>query len=250
MSLALRRRTRNLARRAVAALRRSRTSGTAVGHRGRDDLRYLFIITYGRSGSTLLQGILDSIPGYLIRGENRSSLFRLFQYQSVLVNAKKAWSKGDSTLDASDAWFGIDEYDADAALAGLRAVVLASLLRPEPDTRVTGFKEIRWWHDDWRGYLDFLRAVFPGARFVINVRDHDAVAKSKWWAENPDALARLGTYEARLDEMAAYLGSSVYRLNYDEFVADHEVLAGLFEWLDEPFDRARVDATMEIRHSS
>ncbi len=215
----------------------------------RDDLRYLFIVTYGRSGSTLLQGILDSIPGYLIRGENRNALFRLFQYQTQLVRACRTWSKG-GPLEAKDAWFGIDGYDADGAIAAIRDLVVGTLLRPGPDTRVTGFKEIRWWHDDWREYLDFLRAVFPGARFVINVRDHDAVARSKWWAENPHALARLDEYEQRLDDIAAYLGDAVYRVDFDEFVADHEVLAGLFDWLGERFDRARVDAVMAVKHSS
>ncbi len=43
-----------------------------------EGLGYLFIVTYGRSGSTLLQGILNSIPGYLIRGENRAALFHLY----------------------------------------------------------------------------------------------------------------------------------------------------------------------------
>ena len=31
-------------------------------------------MTYGRSGSTLVQGLLNSIPGYLIRGENSAAL--------------------------------------------------------------------------------------------------------------------------------------------------------------------------------
>ena len=82
------------------------------------------------------------------------------------------------------------------------------------------------------------------------MRNHEAVARSKWWAENPDALERLDFYERRLDEIAAYLGDAVYRVNFDEFVADHAVLAGLFDWLGEPFDRARVDATMAVKHSS
>ncbi len=42
-------------------------------------------MTYGRSGSTLVQGILDSIPGYLIRGENRDALPHLFAYHQTLV---------------------------------------------------------------------------------------------------------------------------------------------------------------------
>jgi hypothetical protein len=37
---------------------------------GGDDLGYVFVMTYGRSGSTLLMGLLNTIPGYLVRGEN------------------------------------------------------------------------------------------------------------------------------------------------------------------------------------
>lgn len=234
----------------VAELQGELASGGATSpDRRTEPLQYLFVVTYGRSGSTLLQGILDSTPGYLIRGENRDALYRLYQYQNQLTRAKQQWSKG-ALLEPKDAWFGIDGYEADAAVAAMRSLVLRTLLRPEPDTRVTGFKEIRWWHEDWRHYLDFLGRLFPGARFIVNVRDHDAVSKSKWWARNPDALERLARYERQLDEMAEYLGDTVYRVNFDEFVADHEVLAGLFDWLGEPFDRARVDATMAIKHSS
>ena len=31
---------------------------------------FVFVVTYGRSGSTLLQTVLQSIDGYFIRGEN------------------------------------------------------------------------------------------------------------------------------------------------------------------------------------
>ena len=31
------------------------------------ELRHVFVMTYGRSGSTLLMGILNSIPGWLLR---------------------------------------------------------------------------------------------------------------------------------------------------------------------------------------
>jgi hypothetical protein len=48
-----------------------------TGPRARRDLGYVFIVTYGRSGSTLLQGVLNSIPGYLVRGENRQALRHL-----------------------------------------------------------------------------------------------------------------------------------------------------------------------------
>ena len=39
---------------------------------------YLFTLTYARSGSTLLQNILNSVPGVLFRGENAGALNGLY----------------------------------------------------------------------------------------------------------------------------------------------------------------------------
>jgi hypothetical protein len=221
----------------------------AVGGETQTKLDYLFIVTYGRSGSTLLQGILCSLPGYLIRGENREAFYRLYQYQHQIDLARKAAAR-PSTLTPESAWYGIHGYDDAAAFAGLREVVVRTLLRPEPDTRVIGFKEIRWWHEDWQDYLAFMLRLFPGARFIINVRNHDAVSVSKWWAKNPDTRDKLVRYERQLDAMADFLGDAVYRLDFDEWSTDPTVLAGLFEWLGEPVHRDRVEAVMQVKHSS
>jgi hypothetical protein len=213
-------------------------------------LSYLFVVTYGRSGSTLVQGLLDSIPGYLIRGENRGVLYRLYQYHQALEAARDEFGRKQS-LTPRDSWYGIDEYSAGAAITRMRALMLDTLLKPQPDTRVVGFKEIRWFYDDWRRYLDFVREVFPGARFVINTRDHEGVANSKWWGNQPkeDVLSRLAGYEEQLDAMAAVLGDVAFRVHYDDYVADPGSLAGLYEWLGEPFDVAAVTATMAVKHS-
>ena len=44
------------------------------------ELRHVFVMTYGRSGSTLLMGILNSIPGWLLRGENRHAMRHLYDF--------------------------------------------------------------------------------------------------------------------------------------------------------------------------
>ena len=44
------------------------------------DLDHVFVMTYGRSGSTLLMGILNSIPGWLLRGENRHAMRHLYDF--------------------------------------------------------------------------------------------------------------------------------------------------------------------------
>ena len=212
-----------------------------------DTLQYLFVITYGRSGSTLLQGILNSIPGYLIRGENRDALYHLGTGHRALDEARK---HHDKAVAPWDSWYGIGGYEPEVALQMLRTTVLTTLLKPEADTRVIGYKEIRWWHHDWAAHLRFLQAAFPGARFVINTRSHEKVSQSKWWADVPDALGALAAYEEQLDRMEKVLGESVYRLHFDDYLADPGLLEGFFDWLGEPFDRAAVEAVMAIRHSS
>jgi hypothetical protein len=129
--------------------------------------------------------------------------------------------------------------------------MLESLLKPEPDTRVIGFKEIRWFYPDWQRYLDFVQELFPGARFVINTRDHDGVANSQWWGKQPkeQVLQRLAGYEEQLTAMQQRLGDRAYRIHYDDYVSDPSALVGLFEWLGEPFDVDAVTRTMAVRHS-
>lgn len=213
-------------------------------------LSYLFVVAYGRSGSTLLQGLLDAIPGYLIRGENRGVLYRLYQYHSALEKAREEFGRTDA-LTSRDSWYGIDEYSGSLALARLRSLMLETLLKPSVDTRVVGFKEIRWFYDDWASYLEFVQEMFPGARFVINTRDHEAVASSQWWGKRPksEVLKLLAGYEKQLGEMAERLGDAAYRVHYDDYVANPDSLRGLFNWLGEPFDAAAVADTMAVKHS-
>ena len=124
-----------------------------------------------------------------------------------------------------------------------------TVLRPQEDTRVTGFKEIRWYHPDLEEYVAWLREVFPGARFLVNTRNHADVLKSKWWAEGEDKSGHLADIERRILALADTLGDAAYHVHYDDYVADPTVLRGLFDWLGEEFDEATVRATMAVRHS-
>jgi hypothetical protein len=209
---------------------------------------YVFIVTYGRTGSTLLQGLLNSIPGYLIRGENDGALEFMFESYRRM-NERIGTQKGSKPVNP---WFGLSDYSPEHAAQSIRRHMQDVFLRPQPDTRVTGFKEIRWWRRrDLVETLEFTREVFPGARFLLNTRNIDDVIQSKWWAERDreESLARLADYEVRLHDAHRRMGDSTYFLRYEDYVADPGVFEGLFDWLGEPFDRERVDEVMATRHS-
>ncbi len=232
----------------TADLERVRADAAVAGGRDRTDLTYLFVVTYGRSGSTLLQGILSSTPGVMIRGENGGVLEQVFLFHDTLRGHRDRLHRADP-LPPSHPWWGIDGYSDDTALRDIRTLLLETVLRPEPDTRVVGFKEIDWMTDRLPDQLAFVRAVFPGARFVLNTRDLAHVATSKWWARNPNALAELQAMEQQYVEALDAYGDDVYRAHYDDWVADPGSLRGLFEWMGEEFDEARVRSVMDVRHS-
>jgi hypothetical protein len=215
-------------------------------------LSYVFIVTYGRSGSTLLQGLLNAQPGYLIRGENGGTMEMLYATWREMRRRKSDLSKPERASVPTHPWYGLDKYSPQQAADSFRRHMLDVVLRPSSDTRVTGFKEIRWWrHKDLGEFLEFVRLVFPGARFVFNTRDNADVIKSKWWADREEstALAQLADYEGRMAAAREQLGPAAYAVHYDDYVRDHDELRGLYEWLGEPFDRALVDEVLATRHS-
>ena len=250
--------------RAFAHKRHVRDTPTGVSPRlcrvkkgaGRE-LGYLFVVTYGRSGSTLMQSVLNSIPGYLIRGENRGALRHLYEFHHAVQKERRRQRRQrkrqglpPTGLTARHAFFGIDVFPLRTSIAGIRRLALTTLLRPEPDTRVTGFKEIRWAEEDVADYVEWLQKVFPGARFVFNTRNLDSVSKSKWWAKDPGSKAYLQGVEARLMELRDSLGEKAYHVHYDDYAADPSRLKGLFEWLGEEYDEDRIRKVFDIQYST
>lgn len=244
----LRKQVRRLRRRLARAEAELVTaSGAVAGHE--PDLDYVFVLAYGRSGSTLLQGILSSTPGWLLRGENEDALRPLYDFHRTGLGARERplpATEGQVT----DPWFGAEDFPTAASLRHLRSLALATILRPDEDTRVTGFKEIRWgFHEDLVDYLDFVRALFPGARFVVNTRNLEDVARSKWWPSEEDAMGQLRLQESRILAARDHLGDAAYHVRYDDYVADPASLAPLFAWLGEEYDDARVRGVLATPHS-
>ena len=214
-----------------------------------EGLGYLFVVTYGRSGSTLLQGVLNSIPGYLIRGENGGVLRQLFEFHHEAVRRRDEHGEMARRRGPRSPWFGIDGYRDEVALRSIRQLALTTVLRPRRGTRVVGFKEVRWAKEDVAELIGFLRQVFPGARFVFNTRELDAVAQSKWWTNYSDAKERLTAIEERLLKICDELGDEAYHVRFDDYVTDATRLRGLFEWLGEDFDPGRLAAVLTKKHS-
>lgn len=213
----------------------------------------VFVVTYGRSGSTLLQNLLNALPGYLIRGENDNLTAPLARaWDTVRRSPQKAEMQNRPLpTSPSDPWFGYEDVAAGALGAGLAGTFAETVLRPAAETRVTGFKEIRWHADPalFPVQLDFLAAFFPRARFVFNIRDHDEVVRSGWWKHMDPAKVRAQLERAEA-LYAAYAGrnpAACLTMDYGRYTQGPAAWRPLFDFLEEPFAPEPVAAALGRR---
>ena len=217
---------------------------------------HVFVVTYGRSGSTLVQNLLNSIPGYCIRGENNNALGPLARSWHNLSGNRVLGNltRNQVATSAEHPWYGGEQINAGRFGRSLARVFTREILTVPAGTRVTGFKEIRWTDDgaSLPQTLNFLRSFFKNSRFIFNTRDHDEVARSGWWAtmEPAKVKAKLVAAETAYKQYMARRPENCVHIHYNDYVADHTKLKPMFDLLEEPFDLERVDAVMgrELMH--
>lgn len=211
---------------------------------------HCFIIAYGRSGSTLLQGVLNAVDGYLIRGENGGILHQMFRLARTAERAKAAF--GPIAAEPSMPWYGIDLVERGPLLEDLRALFVRNFIRPGPGHRCVGCKEIRYGPGsvkDLGELVDFIDEAFPKSCFLFNARKLDNVAASGWWKRSGDSAQYLEAFETRMRDAHARGRGNTFWVCYDDYVADPGSLETLFDFLGEPFRRDIVDSVLRIPHS-
>lgn len=213
---------------------------------------YLFIVTYGRSGSTLTSNYINSFPGYCIRGENNNVIHHLCSAIQSLNNINfefrrenKSKPLNERRFDmqkimetSKDPWYGAELVDPDNFAKRLFDNFVKDILSLPHGTRVAGFKEIRWannlpqLHDN----LDTISKYFPKVKFIFQTRDANELAKSGWWKEKP--IAYVKNYVSEAD--AAFLSyvekkDNCLHIKYEDFTEGNIVLKKIATFLGEEF---------------
>lgn len=211
--------------------------------------RYAFIVTYGRSGSTVLQKIIASISGCHFNGENSDALAGLWaSYRSACATRSE---QGDVPRTRSgDPWRGAHLIDPQSYNRKLASLFVDEILRPPPDAALIGFKEVRYFDhgEALPDYLDYIRTTFAPALLIFNRRDPVAVANSAWWKNHPaDIAAEVRRFDAQTDLYARLYPAETIIVDYDAFCRDPDHLRPLFERLGADFDRGRLAGLMAER---
>jgi len=220
------------------------------GDKHNDDYRYVVILTYGRTGSTVLQAALNSVDDVCVRGENYGVGNHLEKLFKAAARTRTEQS-GGVTTDTISPWYGAHLIEPESLLEALRRVLIEQVLRPESGTRVLGFKEIRHTPDyfdtidDLLAYALFLDRLLPGVQFVINTRNSEDTSKSGWWRDDPAALQLLERSRDWMLELPgrieAKLGPGrVVRMNYDDWNGNPQALQDMLLQLGLNGDLSRL----------
>lgn len=213
---------------------------------------YCFVVTYGRSGSTLMQGILNSIPGYCIRGENNAAMNRLYGQFTLSVNSATNFAPIAET--PTDSWYGISGFNEEAFVASARELMLNAYIRPPLGARCVGFKEIRYDLPDLGGLLAFIERVFPNCCFVFHSRSLHLTARSGWWKEDEMGLDTLREIQKRISEVfwqrVEQGKNNMIVTRHEAYIEDVNALRDLFAFLGEPFKDDVVKRVLDVRHSA
>jgi hypothetical protein len=214
---------------------------------GQPDYSYVFIVTYGRTGSTLLQKLISSIPGTYVAGENHNSLHGAFAAWRDATTLKTKYGWGFQPIDHP--WHGALAADPDAYARAMVDGFITHILRPPRGARRIGFKEIRYLTADLGDYLRFIDRFLAPAVFIINTRTIDEVAQSAWWKDvDRDQLAAdIARFEAITDAIVAECPDRFIKIDYGDWTADPETLRPVYAMLGAHFDAAAVSRTLSVR---
>lgn len=146
-----------------------------------DASRPIFLFSSGgRTGSTLLQRLLCSVPGVLIWGENRGAIAHLEEASRIIGGLESLGQKHAEEFrkKGSLGWIAMmnpPTHDFRRAIRGFLHTYFAQtacrLGRPR-----WGFKEVRY----GRSIARFLADLYPEARFLLLVRHpEDCIASAR-----------------------------------------------------------------------
>jgi hypothetical protein len=235
-----------------------RKAGGAIfpPYSGTSKMRSVYVVTYGRSGSTLITGYLSRLPGFNLRGEN--DLFPYYAYMTekhIATTRRRPFKKSNNQ---SHPWYGQKLLNAKRFNADFKNIFLNQLYPNMFIPKTIGFKEIRYHRlvkgADFALMLDWLRGLRAPGAIVFMFRDLDSVMTSGWWAQySGDEAARvrrkLEKFEVQCREYAEANPDNSIIVTYERFTTDENMPREICDLLGVKFDEQVWKDTLNSKYS-
>jgi hypothetical protein len=212
------------------------------------DDKIVLICATGRSGSTTMQRLLNTIPNSNICGENFGAINSLLEFYRRIKNTTANYIPGNLTPFTYDylikknvkpSWY--NSYNFNNMVQMIRMTII-NMFKNKESTNVWGFKEIRY--DS--GNIDYIKdfkELFPQTKVIIQFRENiQAQSKSGWFKEEKNAVAFLNKTTKQLINFAMQNKEWCYLSSFERMF-DKTNLQNIFTFIDcgEKYNDKEID---------
>jgi hypothetical protein len=194
-------------------------------------MKIILICATGRSGSTTLQRIINTIDESDITGEKWGSINNLLMCYSNIkkTNKIKLENYVEGETKQKPAWY--NSFNFESVKNNIKDTIL-NIISNDKSKKVIGFKEIRYFNGTT--LIDEFIELFPNTKVICHINDDvNKQCKSGWWNESDkEYLIKYNNQyiEYSRNNQNCYLSYMKYLFNIDEI---KKIFLFLGEKLDE-----------------
>jgi len=213
--------------------------------------KVILICATGRSGSTTLQRILNTIPNSNFCGENFGALNSLLEFYKKLKYASVNNVPGHFNpatyekiieKNVKPSWY--NSYDFVKTVNMVRSLII-NLFKNKETTNVWGFKEIRY--DNGKiGLIKEFKELFPQTKVIIQLRDIRSQVNSGWFKNDRNASQYLKKYNLELHKFYLENRDFCYFTTFEKMF-NIQNLRTIFHFIDciEHFNETEIEKILK-----
>ena len=200
-------------------------------------MKFVVICATGRSGSTTLQRIINTIEESNINGENWGAINNLLEcYMNIKKTNKEpalinTYVEGKTKIKPS--WYNC--YNLENVKNNIKNTIL-SIINNDNSKKVIGFKEIRYFKKTY--LIDEFIELFPNTKVICHIDDNiDRQCTSGWWTI--DSKDHLKEYNNQLINYSKSNENCYLSYMKNLFIINE--IKKMFEFLGEELDEEKYN---------
>jgi hypothetical protein len=211
------------------------------------DDKIVLICATGRSGSTSLQRILNTIPNSNICGENSGAINSLLEFYRRIKFSSTNYIPGHFnpasyediiSKNVKPAWYNSYNFNQ---ITHLIRMTIINMFKKNDATNTWGFKEIRYDSGNINYIKDF-KELFPQTKVIIQVRENlTAQSKSGWHKDDINAIPFLKKTTMQLIEFAKQNKDWCYLTSFERMFNKNNI-QNIFHFIGcrEKYEEAKI----------
>jgi hypothetical protein len=210
-----------------------------------NDQQIVCIVTHPRSGGTVLQRVLHSMPETLFRGENNGCIVDICNLIFKVHHGQKYFSENLKMRfdDEKSPIYGLDLINTDTIIFLLRDFYLNEIIKSNNQYKYIGWKEC--WFDPFyygrentKNHLKVLQKIFPNIKIIFNLRNPEDTSKSPGMHGRKEGFEMIKEYNESykyFQDINLFNGNSIL-IYHEDWKENPEYLYNQLKSLNLPVD--------------